>query len=106
MVLPMLARASLRTINTKLLFQKSDTVLLAPQGLDQEYILHKQPAAQVLMKHGAPLTWHINSTFLRRLLQKHDVYYNMNRVFYFVVTIPTHFVMGIEIISTTKRILD
>ena len=29
-------------------------ILLAPQGLDQEYILHKPPAAQVLMEPSQP----------------------------------------------------
>ena len=36
---------------------------LAPQELDQEYILRKQPAAQVLMKPSQLLTGHISPTF-------------------------------------------
>ena len=37
---------------------------LAPQGLDQEYILHKPPAAQVLMEPSQLLTGHIRPTFI------------------------------------------
>ena len=39
-------------------------IFLAPQGLDQEYILHKPPAAQVLMEPSQPLTGHLAPTFI------------------------------------------
>ena len=46
--------------------------ILAPQGLGQEYILHQQPAAQVLMKPSPPLTRHNQPTFFATSVAKKD----------------------------------